>query len=64
MTGGVTDISYPVFGSNGRMAAALTIPFLVTIDGSQRTNLHDTQALLRDAAARISAELGWFPARD
>lgn len=60
-TAGVTDISYPVFGFDGHVAAALTIPFLVMIDGSQRTTIQETRLLLRDAAARISTGLGWSP---
>lgn len=60
-TAGVTDISYPVFGFDGHVAAALTIPFLVMIDGSQRTTIQETRLLLRDAAARISNGLGWTP---
>lgn len=60
-TAGVTDISYPVFGFDGHVAAALTIPFLVMIDGSQRTTIEETRLLLRDAATRISTGLGWAP---
>lgn len=60
-TAGVTDVSYPVFGFDGHVAAALTVPFLVTIDGGQRTSLEETRLLLRDAALRVSAALGWFP---
>lgn len=60
-TVGVTDISYPVFGFDGHIAAALTIPFLETIDGSQRVTLEESRLLLRDAASRISAGLGWMP---
>lgn len=60
-TAGVTDISYPVFGFDGHVAAALTIPFLVMIDGSQRTTIQETRLLLREATARISSGLGWTP---
>lgn len=60
-TAGVTDISYPVFGFDGHVAAALTIPYLVTIDGSARTSLEETRVLLGEAAVRVSAGLGWFP---
>jgi DNA-binding IclR family transcriptional regulator len=55
---GVTDISYPVFDIHGDILAALTVPFLRVIDGSQALSLDDTQALLDQAAKRISAELG------
>jgi len=55
---GVTDISYPIFDLHGDVLAALTVPFLRFIDGSQVVSLEDTQALLQDAAKHISAELG------
>lgn len=57
-TGGVTDVSYPVFGFDGQVAAAMTIPFLAMIDGSQLADLEQTRHILRDAADRLSAELG------
>jgi len=55
---GVTDISYPITGIHGDILAALTVPFLRFIDGSQVLSLDDTQALLDQTAKRISAELG------
>jgi len=55
---GVTDISYPIFDLHGDILAALTVPFLRFIDGSQTLSLEDTQRLLERAAKRISAELG------
>lgn len=58
-TAGVTDISFPVFGFDGHVCAALTIPFLVTIDGSQRTGLEETREMLGRAAQDISHGLGW-----
>ena len=57
-TAGVTDISYPVFGFDGQIAAALTIPFLVMIDGSQR-DADTIRAALAQAATRLSQGLGW-----
>ena len=38
ITRGVTDISFPVLGFDGQVVAALTIPFLELIDGSQKIN--------------------------
>lgn len=55
---GVTDISYPIFDMHGDILAALTVPFLRFIDGSQTLSLDDTQTLLDRTAKRISAELG------
>ena len=55
---GVTDISYPIFDLHGDILAALTVPFLRFIDGSQILSLDETQARLDQTAKRISAELG------
>ncbi|HUD27262.1 MAG TPA: IclR family transcriptional regulator [Novosphingobium sp.] len=58
-TAGVTDISFPVFGFDGHVCAAVTIPFLVTIDGSQKLGLDETRETLGRAAQDISRGLGW-----
>jgi DNA-binding IclR family transcriptional regulator len=55
---GITDISYPILDMHGDILAALTVPFLRFIDGSQTMSLDETQALLDQTAKRISAELG------
>ncbi|WP_420136607.1 IclR family transcriptional regulator [Sphingomonas sp.] len=65
ITHGVTDISFPIFGFDGRVAAALTIPFLELIDGSQQVDLQAARVLLAAAAGRVSEALGWSaPHRD
>ncbi len=58
ITYGVTDISFPIFGFDGEVAGALTIPFLELIDGSQKMDLAGAQERLRTAATSISAALG------
>ena len=58
VTHGVTDISFPVFGFEGRVIAALTIPFLELIDGSQKVGLVEAREMLRRAVANISDALG------
>ena len=58
ITRGVTDISYPVFGFGGDCMAALTVPFLETIDGSQTVAMARTRLILADTTARISRQLG------
>src|SRR5258708_28281089 len=58
---GVHDVSYPVFGSDGRIRAALTIPFLSVIDGTQRADVEQARKVLADAAQKISRGLGWIP---
>ena len=55
---GVTDISYPIIDIHGDILAALTVPFLRFIDGSQTMSIDATQALLDQTAKSISAELG------
>jgi DNA-binding IclR family transcriptional regulator len=61
ITRGVTDLSFPVFGFDGQVAAALTIPFLELIDGSQTVDMPAARDHLRHAAADISIALGYHP---
>lgn len=58
-TAGVTDTSFPIFGYDGRILAALTIPYLLLIDGSQTVPLELARDRLRAASARISLGMGW-----
>ena len=59
ITQGVTDISCPVFGFDGTLMAALTIPFLELIDGSQKVGLTEAAKQLAAAAQDISTALGY-----
>jgi DNA-binding IclR family transcriptional regulator len=61
ITHGVTDISFPIFGFDRNVAAALTIPFLELIDGSQKVDVEAAREILRKTAARISDRLGYQP---
>ena len=56
---GVKDIGFPIFDYSRRMVAALTIPFLEYLDGSQKSTFDDARDMLRSAAASISAALGY-----
>lgn len=56
---GVTDISFPVKGLDGHVVAALTIPFLQLIDGSQKVDANAARDLSEAAVARISDALGY-----
>ncbi len=60
ITHGVTDISFPVFGFDGQIVAALTIPFLELIDGSQKVGRDAARELLRAATAAIADTLGYL----
>lgn len=57
-TVGVTDISYPIFGGNGVALAALTVPFLQLIDGTQKVQRDDARLILQETCRHISEELG------
>jgi DNA-binding IclR family transcriptional regulator len=59
ITAGVTDISYPIRGFDGKVVAALTVPYLHVLDDSLPTTVEQTRRLLEEAARRISASLGW-----
>ena len=58
---GVTDISCPIFGFDGEVLAALTVPFLELIDGSQLVSIDEACTELRQTAQHISTSLGWQP---
>jgi DNA-binding IclR family transcriptional regulator len=58
ITRGVTDISYPIFGFYGNFMAALTVPFLELLDGSQKIGIDDARKYLQNTAQKISATLG------
>ena len=60
-TAGVTDIGFPVFGFDGQVAAALTIPYLAVIDNTAPPTLNQTRDSLRVAARKMSLGLGWSP---
>lgn len=58
ITRGVTDMSYPVLGFHGDVMAALTIPFLELIDGSQKVAMAEARERLRESARQVSTSLG------
>jgi DNA-binding IclR family transcriptional regulator len=58
ITAGVTDISCPIFGFDGQVAAALTIPYLHARDSSLPTTVQQTRGLIAEAARRISLSFG------
>jgi DNA-binding IclR family transcriptional regulator len=59
ITAGVTDISYPIRGFDGRVVAALTVAYLHVIDGSVPTTVDQARRFLEEAARRISHSLGF-----
>ncbi|MFT4089210.1 MAG: IclR family transcriptional regulator [Asticcacaulis sp.] len=58
-TRGVTDMSCPILGFDGYAMAALTVPFLELIDGTQTVNEKAALDKLVKAAARISTAMGY-----
>jgi DNA-binding IclR family transcriptional regulator len=59
ITPGVTDISSPIRGLDGKVIAALTVPYLHALDNSLPTTVEQTQRHLAEAARRISQSMGW-----
>ena len=59
ITAGVTDLSYPIRGFDGKVVAALTVPYLHVLDGSVPTTVEQVRRLLEEAARRISQSLGF-----
>jgi DNA-binding IclR family transcriptional regulator len=60
MTAGVTDISYPIHGFDGKVVAVLTVPYLHVFDDSLPTTVEQTRRLLEQSTRRISHALGWI----
>ncbi len=56
---GVRDFGYPIFDHTGHVAAALVIPYVDYLTGKHIVPEEEASALAADAAARISAELGF-----
>lgn len=56
-TRGVTDVSVPVFGADGKLVAALTSPVLDYIEGGQSADPAAMRQMLGAAARRISLAL-------
>jgi DNA-binding IclR family transcriptional regulator len=59
ITPGVTDIGFPIHGFDGKVMAALTIPYLHALDKSLPTSVDQTRRLIEEAARQISRSLGW-----
>ncbi len=57
---GVSDMSCPIFGFDGHVVAALTIPFLAAIDDAPHVSHDQALAMLRETATAVSSALGWF----
>lgn len=57
---GVSDISCPIFGYDGHVVAALTIPFLEVIDETPHIAADEALVALKRTATQISHALGWY----
>jgi DNA-binding IclR family transcriptional regulator len=62
--GGVSDISCPIFGFDGHVVAALTIPFLEVLDETPHISADEALIALKRTATRISQALGWYEPSD
>lgn len=59
ITPGVTDIGCPVFGFDGKVVAAITVPYLHVLDNSVTMTTDQTRRHIEQATRRISQSLGW-----
>jgi DNA-binding IclR family transcriptional regulator len=57
-TDGITDISYPIRGLDGRVIAALTVPYLRVLDNSLPATVQQTRRLLAESARKLSEAVG------
>lgn len=56
----VRDASCPVFGFDGKIIAAMTIPFVEWITGDQTVGIEAALDELKEAARDVSRGLGWY----
>lgn len=56
---GVTNIAYPVLGSNDQLVAALNVPYIERIDMKVNPTLKDVQTMVQQTTARISTMMGY-----
>jgi DNA-binding IclR family transcriptional regulator len=56
---GVVDLAVPVLGRTGEVLAAMVCPFMERIDGGNAVDMAASVALLREAAAELSKDLGF-----
>lgn len=59
VTAGVTDIGSPIFGFDGQVIAALTVPYLHVLDNSVPTSIEQTIREVEQATRKISRSMGW-----
>ena len=57
-TDGITDIGSPIRGLDGRVIAALTVPYLRVLDNSLPTTVAQTRRLVAETARKISETIG------
>lgn len=60
----VSDMSCPIFGFDGQIVAALTIPFLEAIDAAPHVDKGAALAALKATTTQISTALGWYDRGD
>jgi DNA-binding IclR family transcriptional regulator len=54
---GVTDLSYPIHARDGKVVAALTVPYMKRADGQRALTIEQSRKLLERAARDISQSL-------
>ncbi len=54
---GLHAISFPIFDMNGNAMAAMTVPMLARIDGTQQATQHEVENTLRKSALHLSSKI-------
>jgi len=56
---GLHAVGYPIFDTQRRAIAALTVPYAERLDASERKTVGDVETRLRAAARTLSERMGW-----
>ncbi|ANN76284.1 IclR family transcriptional regulator [Bordetella flabilis] len=58
---GVTNITFPIFGNNRRVVAAVNVPHIARIDGMPRPDIPKIREIMSEVCLRLSTRLGFDP---
>jgi DNA-binding IclR family transcriptional regulator len=56
---GITNIAFPIRGTDGRVVAAINIPHIARIDGTPRPDIEQIKDIMANICMRLSTRIGY-----